>query len=185
MKFLIKSFIYILIFLFAFTVFLPKENLFYYGLKQLKTKDIEITYNKIEENYYKLAINSTNVYYNAVEVMQIQKVKSRLLFFVTSITLENVMIDDMFKKLIPSPERFKKIDLSYSIINPLEIKINGVFDEGNIKGNLNLVDKNLELNFYTSKLFKSKYNRISRLLKYSKETSTKKEDHYRYEYKLQ
>jgi len=184
MKILVKGFIYSLVFFLALIVFLPKENLFYYGLQKLKKQNIELNYKKLEDDFDKLSIDKTKVYYQGIEALEVQNIDTKVWFFINNIEFKKVILNDSIKKMVPTIDSFQLLQMQYTLIDPLHIQIKGIFNEGKLKGSFNLIDRVIKIEFYTSKSFKSKYKSLIKLLKYNKEKSTPKGDQYSYEYKL-
>jgi len=132
-----KKFIFFLVGLFlGFIVFMPKDNLYFTLQKYLSKKNIYIN-SKIDSSM-SLNLKKGVVYYNGMDIMMFEKVIISPFVFFNKIEADNVKIKIQNLEI-------KKIDIVYSIINPMKIYINGNSNFGKIKGNINLLKKHIKI----------------------------------------
>jgi len=183
MKSFFKYILYSCFFVFAIIAFLPKEELYYFAAQKLKEEKIDFSHKIIQDKLYGMAIEELHIFYSDIDLVQIEKLKLNLFFFYNNLVINSVHLNNTAAKF--APKGLKDINVVYTVFDPLKINIDGRFNGGTIQGSINLLSKTLVLDLFTSKSFKKNYRNIVKQLKYNKESSTKQEDHYSYEYKLQ
>ncbi|MEA3314815.1 MAG: hypothetical protein U9Q30_03015 [Campylobacterota bacterium] len=182
MKFIFKFFIYIIFFIYMLLIFLPKENLYYFGLEKLKSQKVELTQDNIIDNHIGLLLNSINIKYEGIDISNIDKINLSTYLFSSSLNIDNIKVDSSFNKF--APESIKFIKVNHSIIDPTNIIIKSEFKLGRCDGVINLLTRTIKLNLVVSNKFKSKYRYIVKLLKKDKSKKSTKEEYYNYEYKF-
>lgn len=182
MKFIFKFFIYIIFFIYMLLIFLPKENLYYFGLEKLKSQKIELNQNSVIDNNIGLLLNNINIKYEGIDISKIDKINLSSYIFYSSLNVDNIKVDSSFNKFAPENIRFIKI--THSIINPTNIIIKSEFKLGRCDGVINLLTRTIKLNLIVSNKFKSKYRYIVKLLKKDTSKKSRKEEYYNYEYKF-
>lgn len=162
-KFFVKSIIFVLLFLYALLVFLPKENLYYLALENLKTYNIVIKNEIIEAKSLELSIIDANVFFKSIDAIAIDLVRIKTLLFYSSIDATNVKIDKALKQFLPP--KIDKIKIQHFITNPLNISIS--FNAKDIKGygTFNLLERKLNINFSVSNKFVREYGALLRQAK--------------------
>lgn len=183
MRAIFKYILFILFFLFAVIAFLPKEELYYFAAQKLKEEKIDFSHTMVQDKLYGIDIEDLHIFYSDIDLVEIEKLELDLFLFYNHLVINKVQLDNTAAKF--APKGLKDINVIYSVFDPLNININGRFNGGTLEGNINLLTRTLMLDISASKSFKKSYRNIVKQLKYNKESSTKQEDHYSYEYKLQ
>jgi len=132
-----KKFILFLIGLFiGFIVFIPKDNLYYTLQKYLSKEKIYINSNI--KNSLILTLSNGKIYQNGINLAQFEKVKIIPFLVYNNIKAKNIKIS--FQNI-----KIDNLNITYSIINPLKIKINGTSNIGKINGEVNLIKKIIKI----------------------------------------
>ncbi len=163
-------------------VFLPKENIYYFILENIKKDKIELTQNSIQDKYLKFIVDDIKINYEGVEVSQVGSFDLDLFIYRTAINLDKIKVDESFNKFVPS--KIDNLSLTHTIFNPLYIDIDAKFKLGSCVGEIDLLNRIVSLNIIVAKGFKTRYRYMVNQLKLSKERSNNKEDVYTYEYKF-
>jgi len=138
-------FIGLLVFWFAFLLFMPKEELYYALEKQLKIEGIKINEKAIETGIFSLNLIDADVYYKGIHVVHIEKVNIFTLIFTTNINIKTLTIDDSLKDF--APEKIGQANITHLLFSPMKANVlaNGSF--GDIEGVVDLKEKTLHLDF--------------------------------------
>lgn len=180
MKYILKPIVYFLIFVFALLAFLPKENLYYFVADKVKQHKIELSQSYLKDNFLFFNIDNLNIFYDGIDLVNIKSFDFSMLLFYNDITLNNLQVQKSMSRF--APETIDQVRLNYSVIDPLNINIDGFFKEGSLKGKLDILKRVVNLELTVSKSFSKKYKNTLKYFK--KEKSTNTQDRYSYEYKL-
>lgn len=175
MKKLLKVFVYIIIFILSIIVFLPKESIYNLVEKQLEKEHLIISNEKRDENFLGLTLSDANIYYQDINIANIEKKSISTYLFYTSINIENIRLLDSLKTMIPSP--VSNINISHSIFEYDKLNIIGTGSFGDISGFVDIVNRVVFLELNASNKMKTSYSKILRNMKL-------KDGRYIYEYKF-
>lgn len=174
-KILFKFIVYVLFTLYAIVIFLPKENLFFLAEKELSKYKVVVANERVEDKYLSFNIKDYEVYYDDIFFGLGSEITLNTFLFSNSLEIKNFRISKSFQKFIP--QRIDKVLVNYEITNPIEIKIEGFGEFGEIKGFVNLVERRVFIELFASKAMKKKSSSILRQMRNNKGV-------YTYEYKF-
>ena len=118
---------YFLLFLIFFTIFLPRENMFF-SLQDILTKDkIYVNTKNIENNIFDLSLNNNKIYYKDINIAKINKIKSLLFIIYNKVELKNIKLN--FQNL-----KINFLNFKYALFSPYKILISGLANFGKIDG---------------------------------------------------
>lgn len=181
MKKVLKVFIYIVFFIAMVVIFLPKKNIYYYAAKELRSNKITITSKLIEDKAFSLNLLQNDLKYEGLELANVESFDLNSFLIYSTLDINNIKTDSSFSSLLP--ENIEKIKIYHSIIDPVKLQIRADFDLGECRGEVDLLERKVVLNFKVSKEFESKYYLLVENLKYLEDESNEKGDSYSYEYK--
>ena len=175
MKKILKIFLYIIVFVFAIFIFLPKESLYYFAEKSLLEKKVIISNEKIKENLFGLSISNADIYFENINISTVDKIEIKSYLFYSKIEINSIKLMDSFENMAPSP--IDNIKIKYSILkfDKIEISSNGLF--GELRGHVDILNRVILLELTASSKMKEKYSKILRNMKL-------KDGKYYYEYKF-
>ena len=181
-KVLFKYLVYFLFFVIMFTLFLPKDNLYFLLQKEIKAYKIELVTKNIEDKFFRLILADTNIKYEGIDALRIDNINFVSYVFKTDLTFTNIKLDSIISKFVPA--QINTIVLHHTVVKPNIIYINSSFKGGSCLGYIDLLQRDLKLNISLSKELKSKLRPTVRFLKKDKNSTNKKEESYTYEYKF-
>lgn len=135
-----KSIVFIFIFLISMVVLAPKVFLFEHLSHYLSTYDIVTEYESINEKKISLDINKATISWKSLKVLQSEKIETKLFGVYSSVTLSQSTSNFIKRK-------FQKIEVFYSIIQPLHVKIIVPLEEGKINGTYHLLNQKAQFHF--------------------------------------
>ncbi|MEA3513308.1 MAG: hypothetical protein U9R37_06875 [Campylobacterota bacterium] len=182
MKKILKFLIYSLLFIFAFLYFLPKENLYYLLLENLKKEKIVVSNEYIKDTGFALELEGIDVKYQNISVVNTKDIDINSYFFVTNIDIRQTKLDGIMSSFVP--DKISKLNIKYSIFNPTVVSIFSTFNLGSCSGEVDLINRVVNLDIKVSKKFKRKYRLVVNKLKLDKTRKDKNMEYYKYEYKF-
>jgi hypothetical protein len=130
---------------FAFVLFMPKRNLYYKVEQELSSQGIKINEAKISEGMFTFDIDDAVVYIKGIDLIHVKQVSFFSLLFYSSISLENVVLDESLSSMAPT--RLETATLSHVIWSPGHISVSGKGDFGTFEGDIDLVQRKVHLDF--------------------------------------
>lgn len=174
MKSILKLFLYLIVFILALFVFLPKEGAYNLLEKELAKNKIVISDEKRVNKPLVFKIEDSKLYYDGIEVANTSEVSFFSALFFTKLEVNNVKLLDSFKTFAPSP--ITNITIQHSIMkfDKVEISANGLF--GSLNGEVDLLNQKIFIELNASSKMKNSYSKL--LLNMRRENGR-----YIYEYK--
>lgn len=166
MKKIGKFFTYVLFFIFALMVFIPKSSLYYLAEVNLKKFDIIISNESLSDSVFTLNIHNLDISAKGIDSAHIASVDVTLCGVYNKIVVEKIKFSSIVEAYFPSKIEFLNID--YSLLHPLSVKLNSHGEFGVIDAAFDLVNLKLEARVKPSKLMLRKYRRSLRYFKKSK-----------------
>jgi len=157
---MVKKIIFVLLIVWlGFLIFMPKTSLYNTLQAQLAKKDIKINEKSIEEGLFSLKLKDVTVYVKGIDLIHIDKIDLFTLLFYNSVTIDNIIVDDVLHTSVP--EHIVRVKAVYSLIKPWYVKLdtNGSF--GVAKGKIKLKKKKVHLDL----LEVNKIDKIKSILK--------------------
>jgi len=158
---------YVAFFVLALMYFTPKTSLYYMLEKELKQYDVIISDEKVTDNGFSLSIDDATVYVKNIDTAILKELDIKLFAFYNAISLKDITLSDVTASFIPV--KIKSVDLMYSIIDPLNLKIDAEGAFGTASGSLSISERKLHLDVVPSKIMHSKYKNTMRQLKKQKD----------------
>ena len=87
---------------FAILLFMPKQELYYKLEKELAQNDIKINENYIEEGLFSLTLQEATLYFKGINLGKVKKIRFFSLLFYTKVELQDLLLDDSLKSMIPT-----------------------------------------------------------------------------------
>jgi len=162
-----KFFAYLLFFIFALMLFMPKESLYYLAEEQLKEFSVVITDESLVDSFISLEVKTLDLSLKGVESAYADSLSFTLLGLYNSVSVEEIKLSSVVEVYLPS--KIKTLNVEYSIFHPLSIRANSIGEFGEVKAEFDLVDLSLNAHLKPSKLMLKKYKNSLRFFKKSKE----------------
>ena len=153
---ILKISFYVLIFLLSIFTFMPKDSLYYMGEKILSKNDIVISNEKIIKQTFGLNITDGIVTYGNIRVVKFEKSNISILGFYNSITIESIKNMSFLESFLPT--NTEKINIIYSIHNPLSVVFNAKGDFGKAKGDYSIYSGMFKIQLTPSLQMQQKYS---------------------------
>jgi hypothetical protein len=133
----------------------PKENIYYALENQFKKFDIINSNEKIKDTGFKLELSDSELSFKSISSVNIKLMDIKIFAFYNSVILRDITLSQAVDSFVPV--KIKEIKITYSIINPLNITIYEIGDNGEARGSFSLTDMKLHMVFKPSKLMLRRY----------------------------
>ena len=133
----------------ALLVFMPKQELYYKLEEILEKQSIVINEKQKDEGLFSLTLHQVDVYVKGIKLATIEKVDFFTLLFYSSVTCEDVILDDSLKMMVPT--QITTVKATHNILFPLNINLNAQGPFGNAEGSVDLSNRSVRLDFNESK----------------------------------
>lgn len=175
MKTILKIFLYILTFIFALFLFLPKESLYNLLEQELEKNRIIISNEKRDENIFGLDVLDGDVYYENINIANVNKISLKTFLVYSELKINDIKLLKSLESIAPSP--IEELTLKYSVLtfNKIDIEAKGLF--GELIGNIDVINRVITLELTASINMKNSYSKILKNMKLN-------EGKYYYEYKF-
>lgn len=175
MKTIFKFFIYLIVFLTALFLFLPKEPLYNLLENQLQKNKIIISDEQREEKLFGIDIKKGDIYYEGINIANVNKLSFTSYLFYTNIHVVDIRLLDSLKNIVPTPINELTIQHSVLEFDKILINANGTFGEA--IGFVDLLNRKVEIELEASSKMKSSYSKFL-------QNMILREGKYIYEYKF-
>ncbi len=164
---ILKKIGWIFLFLYLVIIFLPKENLFYLGEKELSKYNIILNNEKLSDFLGVFSAKDMDVYYDGLNVGNIKDVNVLCAILYNQISINSANFNDNLRQFLP--QEIKKISIKASALFPVRLFLDGDGDFGQISGYVDLYNKKIKLTLHPQENFVSKYPAIAQQFKKDKD----------------
>ena len=144
-------------------LFAPKVELYYLLEKSLKEKGIIISNETITDTWYGLKVQNAELYVAGARVANISELNFNFFFFYNTLNINEIKMDKSLSNM--APKEINQLKAVYSILNPINIKLDGEGSFGILDGVVALLNNKIEILFPVPKELKT----IKKFLKKDKE----------------
>jgi hypothetical protein len=149
-KRIIGGFFLFILFLWLFS---PKQELYYLLEKELKKNDIIISNETVKDTWFGINLQNADVYVKGVRMAQIADLELNIFFLHNTLTINEIKTNEAVHNV--APKVINQALVKYSIMNPLNIELNGLGSFGTLEGNVNLIEKEITVLFPVAKDIKA------------------------------
>ncbi len=155
MKNLLKIIVYFISFIIFLFILLPKENLYYKLEQELAKEGVIISDETINSSIFTLDINKAKIYVKGIDSANIDKVSLKPFFFFNKIKIENITLAQSLSNMAPSP--IKEVNITYSIFDIFNIKIDANSIYGKIDGQVDLKNQKIFISLNPTNKMKNEH----------------------------
>jgi len=153
-------------------LFAPKVELYYFLEKSLKEKNIIISNETINDTWYGLKVENADIYVAGAKVANATELTFNFFFLYSSLTIEQIKMDKSLANM--APKEVTTMNAVYSVIDPLNIKLDAEGSFGVLTGTVALLERKVEILFPVAKEIKT----IKKFLRKDKEKGWYYETNY-------
>ncbi len=134
-------------------LFAPKVELYYLLEAKLKEKNIVISNETVTDTWYGLKIENGELRVSGAKIATISKLNLNFFFFYNTLTLDEIKMDKSLSTM--APKEVQHIQAKYSVLNPLNITLDGEGSFGVMDGKVDLLKRHVEILFPVTKEIKT------------------------------
>lgn len=143
---------------------MPKEEFFFTLEKFLKEQNRAIISNEVVKDVFVyLSVKNGDFYFENIKIASFNESKIFAFLFFNQLKIESILVDDSFKNMFP--QKIDSIQLTHSIINPLNVIISANGEFGVANGILNLKDRTIRVEIIASDTLLKNRQILSKLKK--------------------
>ncbi|HIP44140.1 MAG TPA: hypothetical protein EYG93_02235 [Sulfurospirillum arcachonense] len=129
--------------------FMPKSELYYRAEKALAKQDIKLNEKSIEEGLFSLSVKKVTVYIKGIPLINIEELNVFTLLFYTSLSIEDLIVDEALHAKIPS--HTKELHIKHQLFRPMTLTLDANGSFGEIVGNIDLAQRTIHIDFVETK----------------------------------
>ena len=152
---LMKFFAYSAFFISMLMYFMPKISTYYLFEEQLKENSVVISKEELIDNGFSLDINNACVSVNSISSAKIKNINIKLFAFFNEVSIQNISLSKSMNLFIPL--HVEHINISYSLLNPLILNLDGVGEFGEFVAKYDISEHKIKLHLKPSKVMLSDY----------------------------
>lgn len=146
---------------------LPKENLYYLLEQTLKKESVVFSNEKFNDRGLQFEVRDATLFYKGVESADIDKMRFDFFLLYNAVVFKGVIVSNIAQSFMPL--YVNRVDLRYTIFDPLRIrgKARGEFGEADIF--LHLTEKKIKVILSPSEIMLQKYKKSLKKFKKSED----------------
>jgi len=133
----------------ALLVLMPKQELYYKLEKVLEKQSIVMNEKQKDEGLFSLTLHEVDVYAKGIKLATIKKVDFFTFLFYSSVTCDDIILDDSLKTMLPT--QITEVKATHAVWNPLKIDLKAEGPFGGADGFVDIKNSNIRLDFNESK----------------------------------
>lgn len=158
---------YFLFFLIALMYFTPKVSLYYFAETKIEPYGVIVTDEVVKDNGLTLSLEDAVITVKSIESAIIESIDIAFFGLYSKVNVKNITLASTASTFLPTD--VKALTISYSILDPLNVKALATGGFGEATAKVSLLDRKLTLKLEPSKLMKRKYRSTMRNFKKLKE----------------
>ncbi|MEA3373495.1 MAG: hypothetical protein U9Q62_07380 [Campylobacterota bacterium] len=139
----------------AIMLLTPKVNLYYQIEHLIEPYGVILSDEKLDDRGFRLDIKDATLYVKEIESVKMEKTEVLLFLLYNRIDIEKIKLSSTFEQFVPT--EVERVNIQYSVLDPLHITIEAVGDFGTAKGEVVLRERLFKMRVEPSKLMKTRY----------------------------
>lgn len=160
-----RFFAYSLFFILTLMYLMPKASMYYFFEEQIKPFSVLINDETVTESGLGLNIADAVVYIKSINSVHIESLEINLFALYNIIDIKNIQLSSAAAAFIPL--NIQEVHIQHSILNPLEVTLDGKGDIGEFHADFNLLDRVVSLKLKPSETMLKEYQSTLKNLKKS------------------
>lgn len=160
---LVKFFGYLLFFVAAVLFFLPKEQLYYLAEQELQSFNVVLDKESVSARPFGLKLEDAEVIVQGIEGAVLREMHFDTYLFYSSFTLKDLTLSSAAKSFVPL--KVESINASHAFWNPLFVEFDAQGEFGSLYGQVDLLERKVQLHLQPSKQMQQSFKHTLRYLK--------------------
>jgi len=160
---LFRFFLYVLFFILALMYFMPKQSIYYFAETELQKYNVVVSHETVNDSGLSLEVSNLDIYAQGIKSATIQELDISLFGLYNSINAKDIKLESVVESMLPLD--INEVRVTYSILDPVNVKLESEGAFGSIDGKANIIDRKVVLLLKPSKLMLRKYRTTLRNFK--------------------
>lgn len=139
---------YALFFVLSLMYLMPKAGIYYFAEEQIAPYSVMINNEHVQERGIGLEITDATVFIKSIESAQIGSIEVDLFALFNSIDIRDITLSSVAAAVIPV--HIQEVHIRYSVLNPLEVRLDGEAEAGVFHATFHLLERVLSMNLKPS-----------------------------------
>lgn len=166
-KSILKFFAYLAFFVTALIFFAPKLGMYYFLENELKSYDVIISGETLEDEGMSLNIKDGQIFVKSIESATIKECELTFLLFYNSINAKEITLSQSAKSFLPL--KIEELSVRYTLLNPLYIKVYAVGEFGSATAHVDILQRTAHVDLVPSEIMNKEYKNSLREFKKSED----------------
>ncbi len=127
----------------------PKHELYYLLEKELKKQGVVISNETIENNWFGVTLTNANISVKGIQFATVKELNLNLFFLYNTLTVKSINIDESLQNM--APKTIDRLNIVYSIMNPLAVQIDSNGSFGIANGTVDPIERHVKILFPVAK----------------------------------
>ena len=159
-KKLLLFLVYIMFFILALIYFSPKQSLYFSLEETLKSNGVILSQEKLKDKAFSLLIEDAKLSVKSIESADIKNIQVSTFGLYNSISCSDIELSKIYQSFLPL--HVDSVDIVYSALNPLNVKVYSQGEFGVSESTFNLSDSTLHVELKPSDVMLRKYKQSLR-----------------------
>jgi hypothetical protein len=146
---------YALFFILALMYLMPKASIYYLFEEQMKPFSVMINNEAVKERGLGLKITDATVFIKSIESAQVGSIEVNFFALFNSVDITDVTLSSVAAAVIPV--HIQEVHIRYSVLNPLQINVDGEAEAGVFHASFHLLDRVVSMNLKPSESMLKNY----------------------------
>lgn len=151
----LRFFAYFAFFVLALIFFAPKAGMYYLLEHELKTYDVLISGETLQESGFGLNIKDAHIFVKSIEGAVMKECDITLLLLYNTINAKEITLSQSLKSFVPL--KIDTVQISHTILSPLRIKLHANGEFGRAEVSLHILEKTLHAELMPSEIMNKEY----------------------------
>ena len=134
---------------------LPKINLYYQLERLIEPYGVVLNDEKLDDKGLWLNIQDATLYFKEIESAHTRNIDVKLFGLYNRVNVDDIRLAETFEQFVPV--HIERIEVTYSVIDPLHIRATAVGDFGSAEAKVAVRDRNATVIVQPSELMKTRY----------------------------
>ena len=160
---IVRFFAYMLFFIVALMYFMPKESVYFFVEKQLQKYHVVIAHESVKDKGLSLELRHLDVYVESIQSAKIENLDISFFGVYNEVKAHNIELSTAVASMLPT--KIESVNIKYSILSPLNVRLNAVGAFGTLQGVANIKERKITAELKPSSLMQRKYKSALRNFK--------------------
>jgi len=142
---------------------MPKESVYYFAEKELQKEGVVIAHEVVKDTGLSLKLSHLDIYVQSIESASVKELDISLFGLYNEATAKEIELSSALSSMLPT--KIKKVTVRYTVLHPLEVKLNAAGAFGVLHATANLKERKVRAVLEPATIMKRNYRQALRNFK--------------------